>query len=252
MRLICPNCDAQYEVPDDVMPPQGRDVQCSNCDHTWFQVHPDGAGPDTAGPVDDASAPEPARADPQPAPPDAPSKPTRRSLDPNIADVLRQEAALETRARQTETTAAVESQPDLGLDIAAPTHDAPPPPPTEMAPTPTAVTGGSRDLLPDIAQINSTLRSNNNRSANDDPGQTAQVEIREKRSFGRGFMAVVAVTLICVLAYAFAPELAQAVPETDPWLSAYVGIVDDGRVWLDGQITAALRWLDSVTASNPT
>lgn len=37
MRLTCPNCGAQYEVPEDVIPPEGRDVQCSNCGHTWFQ-----------------------------------------------------------------------------------------------------------------------------------------------------------------------------------------------------------------------
>ncbi|MEO0664593.1 MAG: zinc-ribbon domain-containing protein, partial [Pseudomonadota bacterium] len=36
MRLICPNCDATYEVPDSVIPPEGRDVQCSNCGTTWF------------------------------------------------------------------------------------------------------------------------------------------------------------------------------------------------------------------------
>ncbi|MCK5500021.1 MAG: zinc-ribbon domain-containing protein, partial [Tritonibacter mobilis] len=37
MRLICPNCGAQYEVPEDVIPENGRDVQCSNCGDTWFQ-----------------------------------------------------------------------------------------------------------------------------------------------------------------------------------------------------------------------
>ncbi len=37
MRLVCPNCGAQYEVPDDVIPTTGRDVQCSNCGHTWFE-----------------------------------------------------------------------------------------------------------------------------------------------------------------------------------------------------------------------
>jgi len=37
MRLICPNCGAQYEVSDDVIPETGRDVQCSNCGQTWFQ-----------------------------------------------------------------------------------------------------------------------------------------------------------------------------------------------------------------------
>lgn len=37
MRLICPNCGAQYEVDARVIPDGGRDVQCSNCGHTWFQ-----------------------------------------------------------------------------------------------------------------------------------------------------------------------------------------------------------------------
>lgn len=38
MRLTCPNCAAQYEVPEDVIPDEGRDVQCSNCGETWFQA----------------------------------------------------------------------------------------------------------------------------------------------------------------------------------------------------------------------
>lgn len=35
--MICPNCGAQYEVDASVIPENGRDVQCSNCGHTWFQ-----------------------------------------------------------------------------------------------------------------------------------------------------------------------------------------------------------------------
>lgn len=37
MRLICPSCGAQYEVDESVIPETGRDVQCSNCGHAWFQ-----------------------------------------------------------------------------------------------------------------------------------------------------------------------------------------------------------------------
>ncbi len=37
MRLICPNCDARYEVDASLVPASGRDVQCSNCGKTWFQ-----------------------------------------------------------------------------------------------------------------------------------------------------------------------------------------------------------------------
>ena len=41
MRLVCPNCDAEYEVDDAAIPREGRDVQCSSCGHAWFQVHPE-------------------------------------------------------------------------------------------------------------------------------------------------------------------------------------------------------------------
>ena len=36
MRLTCPNCDAEYEVPDGMMPAAGRHVQCTACHTRWF------------------------------------------------------------------------------------------------------------------------------------------------------------------------------------------------------------------------
>lgn len=38
MRLVCPNCSAQYEIDASMIPDEGRDVQCSNCGHTWFEL----------------------------------------------------------------------------------------------------------------------------------------------------------------------------------------------------------------------
>ena len=55
MRLICPDCGAQYEVPAHVIPDAGRDVQCSACGNTWFQSAeadlpaPDSASQESAG-----------------------------------------------------------------------------------------------------------------------------------------------------------------------------------------------------------
>ena len=46
MRLICPNCSAQYEIAADMIPPDGREVQCSNCGSTWHQP---GVGREVAG-----------------------------------------------------------------------------------------------------------------------------------------------------------------------------------------------------------
>ena len=37
MLLVCPKCVAQYEVDDQAIPENGREVQCANCEHIWFQ-----------------------------------------------------------------------------------------------------------------------------------------------------------------------------------------------------------------------
>lgn len=57
MRLTCPNCGAQYEVPAEVIPETGRDVQCSECGTTWFQHHPDHPAAENIAAVADPEAP---------------------------------------------------------------------------------------------------------------------------------------------------------------------------------------------------
>ncbi|MEO0401184.1 MAG: zinc-ribbon domain-containing protein [Pseudomonadota bacterium] len=267
MRLICPNCDAQYEVVDDVIPTEGRDVQCSNCGQTWFQHHPEhmpateeaddvGAdlAPDTpAEDSDEEQAPTP--------------EPQRRELDPAVADILRQEAELETQARE-QAAEGLESQPDLGLEDATETdadrrarearermarmrgEETAPAQVSEAAATAAAI-GSRRDLLPDIEEINSTLRSTSDRqsgSAADGQDDAAAVRAPRKSGFRRGFFLMIFLALILGAIYVFAPQIAQAVPQVDPYLSAFVAQVDAGRTWLDGQITALLTWLDA-TAS---
>jgi predicted Zn finger-like uncharacterized protein len=51
MILTCPNCSTQYVVKDGAIPPEGRQVRCAACKHSWHQ-EPDHAGPAdaTAGP----------------------------------------------------------------------------------------------------------------------------------------------------------------------------------------------------------
>lgn len=98
MRLQCPNCDAEYQVDDAAIPFEGRDVQCSNCGHGWFQVHPDfQADADTESALYDP---------PPPLPQSAPSEGVfpKREIDPAALQILREEAAREEAMRATEQT----------------------------------------------------------------------------------------------------------------------------------------------------
>ena len=49
MILTCPNCGTQYVVKDGAIPPQGRQVRCASCKHSWHQ------DPRSPQPSDDAA-----------------------------------------------------------------------------------------------------------------------------------------------------------------------------------------------------
>lgn len=268
MRLICPNCDAQYEVPDEVMPTDGRDVQCSNCGQTWFQHHPDHApAADDDSSVDvDAPAPD-EEISPPPPPISAPAEPERKQLDPAVADILRQEAEAEHEARRKRQSEPLESQPDLGLDKADDndTEDRRArqaqermarmrgePTPVSDATATAAAVSSRRDLLPDIEEINSTLRTGKDRNGNADGGPNidAPTTKKQKRGFRTGFMLMIVLFSILFALYYFAPQIAKAAPQVDPYLSGYVGWVDNMRLMLDGQIKSFLGWLDTMASKS--
>ena len=285
MRLSCPNCDARYEVPDEVIPASGRDVQCSNCGQTWFQHHPDNLPDedelDTVTLDEDIPDPDEETAPPPPPEPARPAAPARRELDPGVADILRQEAEAEFEARKRRQAQPLESQPDLGLEETE-EPAAPPPPPRpatshddaerraqdarrrmarmrgepdpmgEAAATAAAISS-RRELLPDIEEINSTLRNDNGPSgvdgdAREELGAGGEVK-RRKRGYRGGLLLMLAVFALLTLAYVYAPRIALALPAVDPLLNSYVTWVDHMRIALDTQVSALLHWLDEVATS---
>ena len=295
MRLICPNCGAQYEVDAAMIPADGRDVQCSNCVTTWFQPgkHDVDQAPAAARiPVDAVPEDVPA---PIPAPTEPP-QPRRQGTSAGALEIIRQEAAREARMRAAE---ALETQEEMPLDMpadtaergrqaraqiagltrpeaeaptakveadlapgAAPEPEADAAPDLAPAPQPPTIAPGKpaeaeadptaqrRDLLPDIEEINSTLRPDD---VAREQNIAAVVETRRPtspqragRRFGFGF--VMAAVVIAAIAYVTAGSLAQAVPDAAPVLTVYVAWVNDLRVQLNEVFTQLTTLVNTLNA----
>ncbi len=284
MRLICPNCGAQYEVPDEVIPTSGRDVQCSDCGDTWYQYHPDfPPEPDHSEPEATGAAPEPEQEPDITAKPDvaddipsathasryedeefyhededevptASAEPTRRELDPEVRDVLREEAAREEMARQSDMTGGLETQQDLGLDE----HDSEAVRRTqeararmarlrglpESADEPELETelddidpGSRRNLLPDIEEINSSLGPDRVREEQrrvEEPKEPKKPD--EKTAFRSGFRVAIVLAVIALIVYVFAPKLVETVPALTGPLTGYVDLINSARLGLEQMV----------------
>ena len=260
MRLVCPNCGAQYEVSAEVIPETGRDVQCSNCGKTWFQRPEaddaevdDAAHSETSEPTAQSTSDEVEDDDEEVLWPDGEpdnddveetpaSGPKPSELDPEIADVLKAEAEYEARAREAEA-AGIETQPDLGLEEGSQDTQAR----DRMArmrglepEAAAAIAAGSRrEILPDIEEINSTLSADN---AEQEKSDEEQEPIR-RRGFRGGFFSVLILAGLLILIYMMAPQITGAVPAMAGVMDSYVSLIDALRLWVDGllqQVTAGL------------
>ena len=285
MRLICPNCSAQYEVPADVIPAEGRDVQCSNCQETWFQTHPDTepqtdvaqtlkehfaqTEPETATETQQSvTVPDPdpiddeferaldqeldtiAEDDPDVAPaPAITHERSKREIDPSVADILREEAQREREQRAAET---FEHQDEFALDTDEPTSDPQPKKSGYIDPklddldemykdTASDAPASRRDLLPDIEEINSTLRRDKKSAGKEEPETQAQ----KNASGRRGFRAAIILLLLAVAVYAYADLITSNVPQLAPYLDAYVAQIDQWRAALSDQTSGFLTWLQA-------
>lgn len=112
MRLVCPSCAAEYEVDGAAIPPEGRDVQCSNCGHTWLQ-HPEGHEPPETGKRPPADEPEDAMAEAEDAIAEA-----EDADDDDLSDAGTNDPEPPATARQPEATADEVSEADATDDEA--------------------------------------------------------------------------------------------------------------------------------------
>jgi predicted Zn finger-like uncharacterized protein len=255
MRLICPNCDAQYDIADDVIPEGGRDVQCSNCTHTWFQTDkPKITGRTTpiltpTTPTTTARTSTGVRE--RKATPSRPVMPTRKPLDSSIADILREEAdhANVQTKRPNPVTAAAEAPtaaieaPDTSADEAEQRSADTRMRISRMSEQDVASsdasavrtrnrTSRSQRTIPTIDEINDTLSGQIPASGEASLTEAEQQDAVKRRGFRRGFAMVLILIGVAILPYVFAGEIVELLPESREYLVQYVDAVDQLRVQL--------------------
>ena len=105
--------------------------------------------------------------------------------------------------------------------------------------------GARRQRLPDIEEINSSLRASVDRGRDPAALGTPQHRAKAQSGFRRGFSGVILVALLLVGLYIAAPRLAAAVPALAPVLETYVAAANSGRIWLDQALQAVIVQLQA-------
>lgn len=223
-----------------------------------------------AGYEDEPPAPAPREsragpASPPPAPPAPPAPASRRDLEDSVLAILREEAELEAEARRLEAQrlanrrlaaeAEMQTQPDLGLDQAvapAPVlsaaqkrlamlrgedleDDPPTPVPAGESPRPAQP---RRDLLPDVEEINSTLKPEEN-GFDADAEVEALPDLTRSSGFRSGFVLALVVLGLGTIAYVLSDRIGAALPSAKAPLDSYVSLIDGLRLWLNGVMDRA-------------
>ena len=185
--------------------------------------------------------------------------PDRRSLDPAVRKVLEEEAALERKARAADGQP-LTSQPDLGLDdldesdFARPASKAGDVAPSlddgdELDLSPAAAAALARPAksagegLPDVEEINSSLRSTIERDPKEETAVVTEDVRRNKRGFRLGFSLVLIAAALAILAYICSPQLAERFPTMRDPLARYVDNVNQLRDGIDMVLDRGVEWL---------
>lgn len=263
MRLICPNCGTEYDVADDPIPENGQDVQCSNCNHTWFQFQNTSVPANT----EDASAPD--------------TRPGRRPLYPTFSNILNENATREKQMRAPATTALRPTRKDTifeptndgrqtrgriaemaearaerqklatALRIAT-AHRAAKRPKLMPAQHLHRVPQQSEDTntiqldMPSMDDSNTSLRT---------LAQVSELELTHaeqptiitRHGFRRGFVFVLVSFGVLFGPYVFADQITANIPQTTDAMGSYVRMVDGWRLTLNQNSSALGAMIADVT-----
>lgn len=271
IEIVCPSCDARYQLPDGSIGPDGRNVSCSNCSHKW-RAHPAGA---------EAAAARPAPA--APAQPTYRPNPAHAAADDDDAATVAAAMAAVAAADQRQATAGAAPAPAAGdreqqmdairkmladlkegaeaADAAVPEPVAKPAPEGPSQPVRRRDTDEDTDRdtlksrIDDLTKMGKAAKGEASQSGYDTHRLRKLHEKRAKKlqkarerrgksgAFMTGFSLVAVVTLTMVGLYVMKPQIVAASPQMGPALDEYVVTIDRYRVEINEQTVQWREWL---------
>jgi predicted Zn finger-like uncharacterized protein len=270
MRLICPKCNAQYNVADNAIPQGGRDVQCSSCGNTWVQTDKPkvlsrevsrilstpipSVVKTQSRDVSGYDMPQSGRGQAEgPMHEPVGDGPRHRQVDPNVANILREEAARAHGVSDYSAGTAAPKRENKSEDIA------------ETRKRIAQFTAGSDDVIagnsgarsatgttdpravPDINEINAALRARFDESEQGGLTELEKHEAMRRRGFRRGFFVVLILIGLILLPYVFADDITQNMPQLRGYMATYVAIIDQLRLSLNSIVDAVTAGIANLT-----
>ena len=206
MLIKCPNCNAQYEVPNNIIPATGRDVQCSNCSKTWFVTGLSGKktvkdkisnyeGPESSG-LPTFETTESFLKDK-----------SNKDIDPDVLEILREEADLEIRTREADRNVSSATQKPLSNR---------------------AIKNNTKDnrkahdmILPNNIDVGTTLEETLTSNLPD------EVPEKSKTKSGKvGFFIGLTIIGVCWAAFTYEDLITKSVPQAAVYMEIYKNYAD--------------------------
>jgi predicted Zn finger-like uncharacterized protein len=200
MRLVCPNCKANYEIPRHVVPISGREVKCDSCGHSWFQTRTKKNNsekliePESKSTEEDIVEVESAASN-------------QKKIDPSVIKILKEEAKREIEARDRER--ARQSTPSKNnvknvknSEPATLTKDA-------------ILKHQSKDVLAEALED-------------------------KTRKQPVAFIFGLLIVLSALLAYTYSEKLVVILPDSETYVASYIELIDEIRLELNklvGKVT---------------
>ena len=195
MRLVCPSCKANYEVPRTAVPIGGREVQCASCGHKWFQTRTKKTTDAKPTQLDSKSSEENNIELENNAS-------AQRKIDPSVIKILKEEAKREIEARDRERSNKNN--------------------PSKKKKTEKSLENNNPEILTKDAILKHQSKD-----------IIAEALDEKKRSQFPGFILGLLVVLASFLVYSFSAELTLLLPEAESYIIAYVQLIDWIRLELN-------------------